>query len=609
MHCFLETFDSESFDRERLRGAGESGEDAKSSYHYVLASQPFQGRSEYAVGFLKGQELHLTPVSTIQQFTPVIRAANTSTVRDIEDVPLHLRKKVMAEREAHAVVGPRTVEEAHSSHKAEDAVVGGPIGEIVNRQMRRLRSVALNGDAKNSTRLEFYSHHSVESRGVLRRLLCTTSSNAPAATSQRLPAASAVGPTKAYFPTDSASTTDSGVTLAKHIVTRFAAEHSVAVQIKDLMASAQVLTVAAVRRTVKATNAQSVETPATNQQVVEGLRQCAAFMHGVWIAKANEEFRGNNAALREVVLLHFARSASGALKRSAIIDLFNRRVIAPQLLSTTLKDVLASVACLTQDADPNNRVWRLRGVPVDDAERTLLVSSFQAEFPLDFQFQQQFWQKRGAAIMSHVDVINGGRLIRQLFLVGQPAQSEANAAASTSRGAGLTINTASSATTAAAPSLSSLSATDPLIMSIRQFVRRIFTEHGVINKQRVKEMLLRNKESSFPTATGPAFLFAVNEECQTFTAPTFVLRSIDREVDKFRPDFLKVAAEMQTFESKAFVQRVTEQMALDREAQGLPTGEAPAVNIPASIATRIISEIAEYKQGERLWHVKSGNIA
>jgi hypothetical protein len=284
-------------------------------------------------------------------------------------------------------------------------------------------------------------------------------------------------------------------------------------------------------------------------------------------------------------------------------------MIAPVVLSRTAKEILQSVSVLSEHSVPDQRVWRLRGVPASEAQRLALVAEFQAQHPMDFQFQQQLWVKRGPAVMSHIDTLNGGRVVRQLYL---GAENTVLPSPSPARPVGLTINTgsANSISSPASAPPPTINPSDPTIASIRQFVRRIFLEHGVINKQRVKELLLRAKERDFPLANGPAFLFAVNEECQTFTPSTFVLRSVDREVDRWRPEVLRSAVEMQVFEAKALLQHVAQRAATDREARGLPPAEGEsAAAIPPSVATRIVSEIAEYKQGERLWHVKSGNIA
>ena len=42
-------------------------------YRYTLQSQPFTSRSHYAVGVFHGNELHLTHVSSLQRFVPVLR--------------------------------------------------------------------------------------------------------------------------------------------------------------------------------------------------------------------------------------------------------------------------------------------------------------------------------------------------------------------------------------------------------------------------------------------------------------------------------------------------------------------------------------------------------
>lgn len=35
------------------------------------------------------------------------------------------------------------------------------------------------------------------------------------------------------------------------------------------------------------------------EQLVGLLRQCAVYMHGVWVARSSDQFRGSSAALRE----------------------------------------------------------------------------------------------------------------------------------------------------------------------------------------------------------------------------------------------------------------------------------------------------------------------
>lgn len=539
MHCELDTFTSpQSFDN--LSGD-------RQGYKYALQSQPFAARNDFAVGFMVGKELHLVPVSTVQQFTPVVgqSAVEKGSIR---------------------------VEEVHSSKRPEEAtIVGSPIADMLSRQLRRQRSFAINSDAQSERELDVFPSSSVESRLIAKRLVCPILTSS----SYHRNEASQLAAVNALFPPE--SIVDHGSSVPRDVLLRYACEHSVAAQVKDLLYSSSLLDFSTLMTFVVEPKRGRPGGRSLEQEVLDALRNCAVYMHGVWVSKTSP-FTGMAAALREVVLLKFQQSRDGSLFRRDLNALVTNN---STLMKTTIHQILQSISTLNPSASPQERVWKLKG------SSETVAKTFADMFGDAVRFQEASWARRTAAVLSHMTVLNSGRTPRQLHLLP------------------VDVSLTQGATSAPPGALSSSSAQD--LVRVRAFARRIFAEHGVMNKQRAKELIAKSREEQFPTATNQILSLALQEEVQQFTASTWVLKQTgDREVDKVRPFLFTAALELQTFTATSVTQLATKKYAAFLEQT---TGqEAPGELISSVAAQKVIKEIAQFQLGEKLWHLKSGNL-
>lgn len=569
LHCEVDTFAvAQSFDQQS-RVVKTEYEDISQmhKYHFSLQSEPFTQRNDYAVAVFRENELHLTPLTTIQQFLPVVRSDPTQ----------------------RSTEGASRVEDIHCSKKPDEGMVGGPIADIISRQMKRQRSFAINTDAKSERAVDYFQLKSVESQTVAKRLFSSTLSQAPLPQPLRKNATAM----DALFPPE--TIVDHGANAPKDIVLQYASDYSVAAQIKDLMHSCQAITIDQLRTFLRRPRT-SADAPISDATILEGLRACALFMHNVWVCKTNAKFRGNAAALREVILLKFFQSDDGTLRRDDINKLLLTRHSG---LLSNIKEILQSVSDLEGDEVPLSRRWRLRGVAKDKAVVQQCVMEFERRHPQDAQFQSNAWAKRTHAILTHLLTINAGKIVRTLYLPTS-VSGDPNMMPPSKAVAGAPV-------AASSPAGTLPQATDPTVLKIRSFTRKLFVEHGVINKQRAKEMIAKARDEHFAGATNQMMSVAVQEEVRQFTQATWVLKSLqDAELDYYRPYLHISAIELDSFESKVLVAAATKKLEEAHEG-GLVSGERPFAP-PTNVLNRVLQEIAVFKGGERLWHIKSGNV-
>ncbi|EAN79318.1 hypothetical protein, conserved [Trypanosoma brucei brucei TREU927] len=604
MHCHIDTFGSSSFtepqqDHRLDEDTQRAEERSKHSYNYALQSHPFNPHCDYMVGLIVDGVVHITPVTSIQQFTPIVKPPDASSMHRVGDGFL--------------------------SVPSVPIVPGLAVSDRITREMLRQRSVMLNNDADTAKELQYFPIQSVESMAMRRRLWDRTGAShcfaGPAGCVGSNPFGDSkdghnngpyVGPRTedCFFPPE--LLVSGGITGGEHVVSgdkmlrRYANRRSLVDQVHIYLRRCQVLTLDKLREMVvppdgafsggaSSTNQSKVQESVTDGQLLAALRDGAIWMHGVWVSKVDPNMRGNAAALREVVLLHFCESPSGALSRARL-----NALVSSNTLKRTVKEILESIATLNSgEKDPALRVWRLRHVPADPMERAALLEVAQNAYRQEIEFQTMQCKRLHSSIMSHLEVINTGRLVTRLHFVSRGGDRGAE-------GPTGAVNTAVSTAAAAAATTVATSFTDNELAPIIAFIRRLFLEHGVVNKQRAKELVLKAKQQNYPHATN-AMLSAALQRCvQPFTDATWVLKTLEEpDVDRHRPLILETALELVNFGIRPF-----NALLAQKQQQQQPDGETAGARKEdmQKVVSRVLAEIAVYQSHERLWHLKSGNV-
>lgn len=577
MHCRIDTFGSSSFEApSQQQQQPQQQQQRAHSYHYALQSHPFQPHCDYAVGFIVDGAIHLTPVATIQQFTPIIKPVEINA--------------------AHRVA------EAFVSTPSTPIVPGLAISDCIHRELLRQRSVVLNADAASAKELQHFPISSVESRAMRRRLWSPAyemSSFARGASHQR-PVCRAED---SLFPPEllilGGVSGGEDAVAARGLLRRYADRHSVLEQVLVLVQRAQVVTLPELRELVTPPDPAFFASPAapqqrprdrvTDEELLEALRESAVWIHGVWVSKTAPRFKSTAAALREVVLLYFFESPDGFLFRREL-----NKLVSSVVLQRTIKEILESVAVLNSDElDPTKRVWRLKHVPVDAVARAEMIRTAEETHPQEITFQRMQWVKLKPYIMAHLSAINAGQPVTRLHLAGQRQN-----------GGGSDVANTSSAAAAAGAVPASFK--DEQLAPIVAYIRRLFLEHGVLNKQRAKELVMKGKQQNYPEATNSMLSAALQRSVQPFTSSTWVLKTLDDPaVDLCRPLILETALELVNFEARAFNTSLEEKR--QRRFAGDGGNKVSSEEMQKAVP-RVLAEVAVYKQHERLWHLKSGNV-
>ncbi|KAF8294412.1 hypothetical protein TcYC6_0103310 [Trypanosoma cruzi] len=595
MHCRLDTFGSSSFvepsHQQQRQLPMQQTEDRfcrgeqqrRNSYHYALQSHPFQPRCDYAVGFIVDGAIHLTPVSTIQQFTPIVKPTTLSAAHRVGD--------------------------EFTSVQSTPIVPGLAISDRINREMLRQRSVMLNTDAATAKELQYFPIGSVESMAMRRRLCSATydvSSLAQTVGNQR----SNTQTEDSLFPPEllisGGISGGEDAAVAGSLLRRYAHRYSVLDQVLVLLQRCQVMKLTELRELVvfpdqtlvppppsPSTARQQPQGGVTDKQLLEALREVAVWMHGVWVSKTASRFKGTVAALREVILLQFFESEDASLARSEVNKLVNGTA-----LRRTVKEILESVATLnSNEPDPTKRVWRLRHVPADAALRRVMLQDAENAHRQEVTFQRMQWEHFRPHIKAHINAINAGMPVSRLLLATRRHGMGTDATKLTG-----------AAVVAAGASPASFKEDD--LAPIVAHIRRLFLEYGVLNKQRAKELVMKGKQQHYPDATNPMLSAALQRCVQTFTNATWVLKQLgEPKVDRYRPLILETAVELVNFELRAFHALLEEKRRQQSADEGRGSdGDGVNHEEMQRIVSRVLAEVAVFKQHERLWHIKSGNV-
>ncbi|KPA76386.1 hypothetical protein ABB37_07726 [Leptomonas pyrrhocoris] len=614
MKCSLDTFGSPSF-----KPSQEASSDFMSqmdvqrlnTYSYTLHSQPFQTQSNYMLGYITAEGIHLTPVSTIQHFTPALDIPSAST-------------------------GAVRVAESFCSQPNSSATPGFAAAERIQRELQRQRSYVLNKEADSEREVQVFRANSVESSAMRSRLRSPTLE-------------SVIGGVKgtaeqgrvenSLFPPEilqSGGISGGDESNPSMVIQRFAHRTSVVEQTMQLLQRCHIITLPLLQTViVPHTSNDVVKAMATvpDTQLVEALKTCAVWMHGVWVSRFCDQFRGSVAALREVVLTRFYQSPDGSVTRAEL-----NALVSSSTSRRSIKDILRTVAVLNaEESDPTKRRWRLKYVSANPVTRDAAIRAFKSVFAAEEASQHEAWKRRCAQVATHLPYINANRPPLQLFLLARgsapPTGSLASTAASlyvgggglssasspVSSGMGGLPGTSACAAPFSSPNASGASMTfkDADIAPIRNYIRELFAEYGVINKQRVKDLVMRAQESRYPHASKAMLSMALQQSLDKFTDATWVLKSVGEPLaDYYRPTILAIVLELRQFELSVLMRRLEDairERGLTSPPETAATarankGGASGSSAPEAVVQRVVAEVAEFKAGGRLWHIKGGNL-
>ncbi|KAG5509624.1 hypothetical protein JKF63_06329 [Porcisia hertigi] len=611
MRCSLDTFGSPSFRPSQVSPAEMLGQMELQRHHtfnYTLQSQPFLPQSNYVIGYITAEGIHLTPVSTIQQFTPALNVPESGT-------------------------GAVRVTEAFCSQVNSAATPGFAAADRIQRELRRQRSRVLNEEADTAQEIQLFRSDSVESSAIRSRLRSSTlekSFDNSSAASDPARVENSLFPPEIL---ESGGISGGDEAYPAMIIHRFANRKSVSEQTCQLLQRCHIVTLPILQSVVVPYTLNEMVRTMTippEAQLVEALKSCAVWLHGVWVSRYCDQFRGSVAALREVILACFYQSQDGSVSRADL-----NALVTTSAARRSIKDILVTVAVLnTEEPDPSKRRWRLKYVPADRAEREASLRAFKSAFTAEEASQHESWSRRCAQVMTHIPYINAGRPAPQLYLRPRgmpPTTSMSTSATLPYGGAGPGQHVAfpvssmasghagSNVHASASPFSSPVSGTDMSfkdadIAPIRRYIRELFAEHGVINKQRVKDLVIKAQEARYPHATKAMLSTALQQCLDKFTDATWILKSVGEPlVDYYRPAILSVVLELRQFEMAALTKRLEEVvrargLTSPPESVALRGRAGGAAGSLEAVVQRVVAEVAEFKVGGRLWHIKGGSL-
>jgi hypothetical protein len=644
MKCKLDTTGSDSFRRKgrngdaaggsdddrdlmggggtRTRGGNDGHEDGNEAgmLTYTLESMPTTLQSSYAVGLFVNGQVHLTPLSSIHQMVPHVTRGSGD--------------QFLSALAADAI----TASTAVHSH--------------LERQLNRLRSVVLASNSATARPLDLYESDSVESATVARRLLAPTtqvglagSSNyssmaAASAGRDRSGGALATAPFKPlpdpyshFFPLEQCGARDETFRLTRQTVLRYAhLTHSINEQVKSLLQTANLLTLRLALNHVRPLALPHLDPasslPSLEAAVLQSLQRYAVLIHGVWVASYDTQFRGTLAFLREHVLQVFVHSPDGRISAEQALLAVQGNVF----LVTGVKAILASVAELEPGTKAGARTWRLKLSSDED------LQAMHRMFPKEAEGQRAAWIRRAAEIVRNVETIKTtGKTLPNRFLklpiqVGpgamntptsgrfaaaeSPVRSGAASAVpepSVGMGGVVAPHPPSPSTllgqSAAAPQTGAMS-TEHEAEQWRQaavkFLRLSLMAVGVVNRERMKDHLrhaLQNPSCILHGCPSAIVQKAAQDVLTTFTPSTWILKSVDAATDVARRCLMTAMRNKPAFTAKD-ITAAAENVLNSAALQQIP-GSDPK-SIPPTVVTAVLKELAEYHNGERLWHVKTG---
>lgn len=435
----------------------------------------------------------------------------------------------------------------------------------LTKQLSKLRSVVLGEDQRTSQPIDFYAAASVEAGLVRRRLAAATHT---AATKPHTAGVDAQG---RFFPLDAANVADDAFRVQRATLLRYAhLTNSVESQIKSLLQSARIVTVPMLLATVHAQDGRPVPTGT----IVGVLKKIAVLVHGVWVICYDQSFRGPQAFVREHVLQCFAHAEQPSLLMAGASAVAANNVF----LQRSVRNVVSSLAEL------RDRTWHLKLASTSGAQWMAENASN------DVAEQRMQWTKRSAEIQNNMKQIAEGKTLpnRMLKLVQVTSMTQTPQRQTAS---GISAKPV-------APGKKEQQSADAATF-IRLTLKAV---GGVVNrelmKQRIREML-RTPGCIIHGCPADVIQPAMQDQLMSFTSSTWILKSVEPATDAIRTAIIGAIQTTETFTAKDVVGVAEKTLA--------QAGGASA--IPQSVASAVIGELAEYNQGERLWHVKTGRVA
>lgn len=356
MSLTLDTFGSKSFSLSN---------NSSTAYRYNLQSKPFKLRSDYVVAYIDRDGLHFSPVSSIQQFTPLLNDNNPQASLDENEIE-ELSMKQSSERQM----------------------------DRSQREQLRQRSDMLGRDALTTKKVQVFPLGSPESLDIRASLAAHTRE----ASQGRLQQVPRDHIENCLFPPDLYGGKEDHA--APAIVRRFASNFPLEQRVRELMLRCQILPLNVIIRSVSS----NYET-ASEKEVLGVLFKFCIWMHGVWVSRECPLFKGVCVTIRGVVLLDFFMSPDATVSRSKLNALVrsstNRKYI---------KEILDSLATLNNDPDPEKRRWKLRYAS-DDAHTQMEYKNVASFFPNDIAHLKSWITQKCSKRNELVEAMNAGKSI------------------------------------------------------------------------------------------------------------------------------------------------------------------------------------------------------
>jgi hypothetical protein len=560
---------------------------------YSLESLPAKLGASYAVALFYQGQVHLTPMTSIQQLTP----------------KLHGRSN-----EQQYVSGLAT----------EGAPTTGAMHAHLERQLNRLRSAMLNSNRATAKQIDLYDADSVDSATVARRLLAPTThvglhhypryGGASAQQSQGPPYRALPNAASHFFPLEQCGARDESFRLARPTLLRYAGlTHPIHEQVKFLLQTANQITLRQAM-TIVTVHAQDPAAAHVESTVLQSLQRYAVLAHGVWIGCYDPTFRGSLAFVREHVLLLFALSGDGRITAESALVSCTGHVF----LERGVRAVLAAVA----DLDPATRTWTLKHSNAG-AEAAWIAANYRD----DAEAQRMQWTRRAPDIMANLETVKKGRPIPLRYLklplqvsAGTPTSTPAAAGTRGASANGVPLGSAAASASPTRPTGSPIPRTQPgataagaglsddqQYATAVTFIKLTVAALGVINREKMKNHLRVSVQNPATILHGCAGQLqkAAQETLMTFTQNTWILKSAaDPAIDQARRSLVIAMRALPSFTLKDIT---AEAEKILNDSLRVQNPGAAAAAIPVSVVTTVVKELALYQPADRLWHVKTGN--
>eukprot|EP00760_Papus_ankaliazontas_P034416 PhM_4_TR717/c0_g3_i1/m.91633/K14721/RPC5, POLR3E; DNA-directed RNA polymerase III subunit RPC5 len=458
------------------------------------------------VGLFRGQELHLNPVTTMQQLRPDLSARNTFELETAEDLVSVTRSVAATTRQRSAFVFEERNEECISlNFVPRDTPEANEKRSLLHSPF--LERVAYDG-AKES----------------VPRQICP------------------VMPSTDYKP----SLSQLGM-------------HSIDRQVHGLCMSAQVVTLPMLRDVIVSPKGSSEEGAALDLAIIRALESCAVYVRGAWVCKVSQRPLSTRlAAAREHVIAMLDDEADGISRAALIASL-------PEVLSKGVTEVLNILATL----DPTTRKWKLKHSVTSTAEPENVVT-----------IQRAAWVKRKAEISENVALLNSAAPSRPVRLTMPWAPPPPDATSG--------------------PAAKPRSTPQEMQASneILAVLRSLFASYGVINGPMLIPML--NREKSRPDSRlrniqdSQCRECIKNNVCRIGQNGTILKMWGDPAVDEFRSTFADAFREKDSLSRQELLDYIRTKHG-DKE-------------VPAAVFKRIVNELADFKNSENKWTLKSGIV-